>query len=248
MADTDEAGQGFLTRWSQRKTRARFGAGEDDDSISRAEEADGAVAGDTGRHQWARGHSRRPQAFADDRSDPAIGVPFDGELEPDGEAASEERPVLLTDADMPPLDSLGPDSDYSGFLSRGVSRSLRRQALRRLFSSPHLNVVDGLDDYAEDFTGLAPLGDVVTAEMRYRLEQAARVAAAGLEADPAVAGTAGGRGAEPYPVVQSAEADLACDTGGDVPVPAERPRAARRADLSVPGSEHPNAERGGVDR
>ena len=72
---------------------------------------------------------------------------------------------------MPPLESLGPDSDYSGFLSRGVSEALRRKALARLFRSPAYNVVDGLDDYAEDFTKFAPLGDIVTADMRHQLEQ-----------------------------------------------------------------------------
>jgi hypothetical protein len=45
----------------------------------------------------------------------------------------------LTDADMPPLDSLDGHSDYSGFLSRGVSPALRRQALAQLFHSPHLS-------------------------------------------------------------------------------------------------------------
>lgn len=81
---------------------------------------------------------------------------------------------VLTDADMPPLESLDAHSDYSGFLSRGVSEALRRKALSKLFRSAHLNVTDGLDDYAEDFTKFAPLGDVVTADMRHRIEQAAK--------------------------------------------------------------------------
>jgi hypothetical protein len=37
----------------------------------------------------------------------------------------------LTDADMPPIESLTVDSDYSGFLSSKVSESLRRAALRK---------------------------------------------------------------------------------------------------------------------
>jgi hypothetical protein len=79
-----------------------------------------------------------------------------------------------TDADMPPLESLTAESDYSGFLSRGVSEGLRRKALSRLFRSPAFNVVDGLDDYAEDFRSFAALGDIVTADMRHRMEQQAR--------------------------------------------------------------------------
>ena len=69
-----------------------------------------------------------------------------------GEAAEE-----LSDADMPPLASLGPDSDYSGFLSPGVSEELRRLALRKLFHSPIFNVTDGLDDYDDDFTSFEVL-------------------------------------------------------------------------------------------
>ncbi len=96
-------------------------------------------------------------------------------------------------AELPPLDSLDADSDYRGFLSPEVDEVLRRVALRRLFHLPAFNVTDGLDDYAEDFTQFAPLGNTVTHEMRRMLErEAERVAAAeqagvadGLSPDPA---------------------------------------------------------------
>ena len=65
------------------------------------------------------------------------------------------------------------DSDYSGFLSQGVSEELRNKALRKLFLSPQFNVVDGLDDYCEDFTSFELLGDVITADMRHELEMEA---------------------------------------------------------------------------
>lgn len=81
--------------------------------------------------------------------------------------------VVLTDADMPPIDSLDEDDDYSGFLSEGVSEALRQTALRRLFRSAKFNMTDGLDDYAEDFTAFAPLGDIVTADMKHRMQQLA---------------------------------------------------------------------------
>ncbi len=77
----------------------------------------------------------------------------------------------LTDADMPPIESLTEDSDYSVFLSPKVSEALRQQALQKLFGSNSFNVCDGLDDYAEDFTNFAALGDIVTHEMRRMLEQ-----------------------------------------------------------------------------
>ncbi len=88
--------------------------------------------------------------------------------------AAEESAPPLTDADMPPLETLGSHSDYSGFLSPGVSEDLRRAALTKLFHSPHLNITDGLDDYDEDYTSFKPLGDVMTADLRHRMEVAAK--------------------------------------------------------------------------
>jgi hypothetical protein len=74
------------------------------------------------------------------------------------------------DEDMPPLEELDENSDFSGFLSEGVSEKLRKAALRRLFHLPGFNVTDGLDDYDEDFTNFELLGDIVTCDMRHQAE------------------------------------------------------------------------------
>jgi hypothetical protein len=104
------------------------------------------------------------------------------------EAPPETRPeavaIELTDADMPPLESLEEDSDYSGFLSPKVSEALRKAALRKLFSQSRFNAVDGLDDYAEDYTRFEPLGNVVTHEMRRMLERARKALEEGSAAKP----------------------------------------------------------------
>ena len=80
------------------------------------------------------------------------------------------RDSALTDADMPALETLHDDSDYSGFLSPKVSDKLREIALRKLFHSKAFNIVDGLDDYDDDFNTALPLGDIVTADMRHQAE------------------------------------------------------------------------------
>lgn len=106
---------------------------------------------------------------------PETPTPSGPELKDAGEDTSpHEPPPELTDTDMPPLDSLTEESDYTGFLSDKVSESLRRAALRKLFHSSAFNVIDELDDYAEDFTTFEALGDLVTAEMRHRLDIEAR--------------------------------------------------------------------------
>ena len=82
--------------------------------------------------------------------------------------------VHKTDADMPPLEQLTEESDYSDFLSPSVSDALRKLALRKLFHLPLFNVVDGLDDYAEDFTKFAALGDIIPHDMKRMLEREKR--------------------------------------------------------------------------
>ena len=84
--------------------------------------------------------------------------------------AEVEQPPVLTDADMPDLDTLDEDSDYRGFMSEGVSEELRQLALRKLFRSSVFNIRDGLDEYDEDYTTFEKLGDIVTCDMKHHIE------------------------------------------------------------------------------
>ncbi len=64
------------------------------------------------------------------------------------EAASQEL-------ELPDIDSLDKDSDYTAFMREGVPDALRRRALRKLWlSDPVLANLDGLNDYDEDFAAL----------------------------------------------------------------------------------------------
>lgn len=80
---------------------------------------------------------------------------------------------ILTDADMPPIESLDERSDFSVFLSSGVSEGLRRQALRKLFMLPSINQRCPLDSEYYDCRNLEPLGDIVTHDMREEMRRAA---------------------------------------------------------------------------
>jgi hypothetical protein len=85
----------------------------------------------------------------------------------DSRAAGEAEALPPGDEDMPPLESLGEDSDYSSFLSPRVSAALRKQALRKLFRSPKFNVISELDDYIDDYRNFPALGDLVTSDMKH---------------------------------------------------------------------------------
>ena len=73
--------------------------------------------------------------------------------------------------ELPPVDTLTIDSDFRGFFHPKVDEDLRRSALRKLFSDPHFNVMDGLDVYIDDYSVSEPL----TPEMLAGLKQAQRI-------------------------------------------------------------------------
>jgi hypothetical protein len=84
---------------------------------------------------------------------------------------------------MPPLEGIDESTDMSGFLSPKVSEGVKRMALRKFFHSPIFNIVDGLDDYDDDFTTFEALGDIITSDMRGIAEQKAERAKEALAAE-----------------------------------------------------------------
>ena len=68
--------------------------------------------------------------------------------------------------ELPPLDELTIESDFSGFFHPKVDENLRRAALKKLFSDPHFNVMDGLDVYIDDYSKPNPLPATMLAGLR----------------------------------------------------------------------------------
>lgn len=52
---------------------------------------------------------------------------------------------------------LTPDSDFQPFMRQGVASDVRNAAVRKLFTDPHFNVMDGLDIYIGDYNTPDPL-------------------------------------------------------------------------------------------
>ena len=162
--------EGPLRRWARRRRE-----------VAREEEAAAAEA----RRRKTPGELPRELSRKAPHEAPDVRDSDAGASDPTASTAAEAEKVL-TDEDMPSLDSLGEDSDYSGFLSPGVSEALRRRALRKLFTSAVFNVPDGLDDYDDDFTSFQALGDIVTSDMKHRAEmEAERAKQARADAEPA---------------------------------------------------------------
>ncbi len=134
MSEPKDAADGFLSRWSKRKTLVREGvvpAPEDVPSPARQAE-----------------------------STPAAPTPVRAELveAPAGSGPSTSsgrtEDVSARVAPPPTLDDVAQlqlSSDFRRFVAPDVTPEVKNAAMKKLFSDPHFNVMDGLDTYIDDY-------------------------------------------------------------------------------------------------
>lgn len=133
MSPSDDSG--FLSRWSRRKLQARQGVALDEAPARPSEPA--AIA---------------PEPATALAPAPAV-TPAPVDVAPPSEAAA-PSPAAPTMADV---QALTRESDFSRFVSPGVDGEVKNAALKKLFSDPHFNVMDGLDTYIDDYSKPDPL-------------------------------------------------------------------------------------------
>jgi Protein of unknown function (DUF3306) len=61
--------------------------------------------------------------------------------------------------------ALTPASDFSGFVAKGVDTAVKNAAMKKLFTDPHYNIMDGLDIYIGDYSTHAVLPQSVIDEI-----------------------------------------------------------------------------------
>jgi hypothetical protein len=138
---------GFLKRWSRRKRAepaAEPTAVEAPPSDLPPQVGEGSLASPPPAQQGKGGTAVAP---------PAPATP----AKPDDEA--------IDPATLPPLESLGPESDYTVFMRKGVPEAIRTAALRKAWmSDPFIRDFRGPAEYALDYTtsefDLRPTDDV----------------------------------------------------------------------------------------
>lgn len=73
-----------------------------------------------------------------------------------GETGQDAPADEASPPDLPDIDTLTAESDFTAFMKEGVPKALRRQALRKLWASdPVFNIIDGMEEYGEDYTDAA---------------------------------------------------------------------------------------------
>lgn len=112
--------------------------------------------------RWSRLKSESPRAPAVAKSAPAVprstpprtGVTQSAPAAPHSALESTPPTPGLTLDDVAALNA---DSDFAPFVTREVDADVRRSALRKLFTDPHFNRMDGLDVYIGDYTQASPM-------------------------------------------------------------------------------------------
>ncbi|MDU8942054.1 DUF3306 domain-containing protein [Ovoidimarina sediminis] len=136
-----DGSDGFLSRWSRRKRGA----------VSKEPEP-------------ARPSPGTERAVATEPTGAAPRPPESESLPPPEPEKPEEEAEILARLGLPDPATLQKGDDFQPFMQAGVPEFLRRKALRRLWrSNPTLAVLDGLNDYDDDFTGgFVPPGTLKT--------------------------------------------------------------------------------------
>ena len=142
MAEADN--EDFLSRWSRRKAQARRGddvpePAEPKSTVPAVTRLDADVAEPA---QVVPGHEYLPGAAAMPATPSA------------DETVARNAGEPLTLADVAKLTH---DSDFSRFVAGGVDPDVKNAALKKLFSDPHFNSMDGLDVYIDDYGVPSPL-------------------------------------------------------------------------------------------
>jgi len=129
-------------------------------------------------------------------------------------------------------------SEYREFFDPQVDEKLRHTALRKLFSDPHFNVMDGLDTYIDDYSKPDPIPEAMLRQLNQAKElflfddEKNTAESAGNEASAASGGAAAAFPVEaanttalPQPAAAGAPAeDTAAATGAAAAPPAEGSR------------------------
>jgi len=71
------------------------------------------------------------------------------------QSAEEQAPPPVTLEDVEKIDRFDPD--FSAFMKPDVDPSVQQAALKKMFTDPHFNIMDGLDIYIDDYSKPDPL-------------------------------------------------------------------------------------------
>lgn len=205
---------GFLSRWSRRKAGAKAGRPAPPEPQAQpappAAVAGGLPPAATGREPGIAGATSPGPADADAAAANAA--------EAIAAQATPEAPPAPTLEDVA---ALLPGDEISRFVARGVDEDVKRAALKKLFSDPHYNIMDGLDIYIDDYSKPDPIPLAMLRQMN-------QSKVLGLFADEEVQNAPAAQSPPPADA-PAAEAATDLESSPPVPTPDAEPATATAA-------------------
>ena len=136
-----EERSGFLGRWARRKTDVLQGKPLEEPPVAAKPVPLAAAA------------SALPVNAS--KTGPATTQPLDT-------VPAEPPPTLLSLDDVKLLTR---ESDFAPFMARHVGPEVRNAAMKKLFTDPHFNIMDGLDIYIDDYSVADPIPESMLRQM-----------------------------------------------------------------------------------
>ena len=99
--------------------------------------------------------SKRKAGIEPDSIEKKVDVPKELSQAPAVEKIEDETPPLPTLDDVAKIDRFDPD--FSAFMKPDVDPAVQQAALKKMFTDPHFNIMDGLDIYIDDYSKPDPL-------------------------------------------------------------------------------------------
>ena len=149
MSETSNNGEGgnFFSRWSQRKQAVKQGV-----PLAEALPAAKTQPQTNPLQASSQNAALATQAGA---AQTKTGAPSQN-------ATTQEPAKVLTLEDV---SKLTPESDFTSYMTQGVSPEVRNAAMKKLLADPHYNIMDGLDIYIGDYNTPDPLPEGMLAKM-----------------------------------------------------------------------------------
>ena len=117
--------------------------------------------------RWSRRKQEKPEAV--DAEDRALAQERSIEESAATPAADPALPAtaapIPVPADLPAVESLTTEADFSRFMRPDVPPHMKTAALKKLFTDPHFNIMDGLDTYIDDYTLADPIPESMLREL-----------------------------------------------------------------------------------
>ena len=115
--------------------------------------------------RWSRRKQAPPEAArAEDHAVSEVRADDERQTSVHPQGVQHAEPAAAPE-DLPAVESLTRDADFTRFMRPDVPPQMKNAALRKLFTDPHFNVMDGLDIYIDDYTKADPIPESMLREL-----------------------------------------------------------------------------------